>query len=61
MGRDMPCRYKERFATGSKARRALRAIKARGIHGDRGKPQRAYSCPFCRGWHLTSWDTDDGR
>lgn len=45
---------KQKFASRGKADRAREMIRKFGDRtGDR-KPQRAYLCPFCRHWHLTS-------
>lgn len=48
------CRSKRRFASRGKAEYAVWAIRRTGDRrGDR-KPRRAYRCPHCKGWHLTS-------
>jgi hypothetical protein len=49
----LTCRDKRRFRDGKAARKALGTIKDRGERRA-GKPQRAYACPECGGWHLTS-------
>lgn len=44
---------KQRYPSGPHARWALQVIRKRGKRGDK-KPVRAYLCPHCQGWHLTS-------
>lgn len=44
---------KTRFTSRGAAERALDGIRRRGEKRDK-KPQRAYACPRCNGWHLTS-------
>lgn len=44
---------KVRYPSGSKAEAALRTIRRRGDRLTK-KPTRAYHCPSCDGWHLTS-------
>jgi hypothetical protein len=44
---------KTRYDTGAQARRALAGIKRFGQRLEK-KPTRAYQCPHCHGWHLTS-------
>lgn len=44
---------KARFADESSATRAVRDIAVIADNRDK-KPVRAYQCPFCHGWHLTS-------
>lgn len=43
---------KRYFPTKEEARRYLK--KVRESKGDHKKPNRAYECPHCSGWHLTS-------
>lgn len=46
---------KTRYSTRGAAERALHGIRKFGARGENGsKPQRAYPCPTCKGWHLTS-------
>lgn len=45
---------KTRYQTSAKARRALDGIRRRGNRAGERKPVRAYPCPHCHGWHLTS-------
>lgn len=46
---------KTRFPDRNSATNALRAIREVGSIDAGGKlPQRAYRCPFCNGYHLTS-------
>jgi hypothetical protein len=48
-GRKASCRGKRKFATSAGARLALKNAKAAG------RPEkRAYKCPVCDYWHLTS-------
>lgn len=55
MGRVLLCHDKERFGSGAAARRSLRVVRRIGEHREgQGKPMRAYPCPDCKGWHLTS-------
>lgn len=54
MGRELPCRHKRRFSSGARARSSLRGVMGRGEHTEEGKPQRAYYCSHCGGYHLTS-------
>lgn len=55
-----PCgkrRYRDRLA-------ALIALAEVVFVDAPGRPKhevRAYRCPACRGWHLTSWPTEPGR
>lgn len=47
------CSHKRRFAHRGAALLAIKNIRRYGE--DRGKwPTRAYRCPGCKGWHLTS-------
>lgn len=43
---------KVRFRDHQSATRALRTARARSSR--EVVPQRAYECPMCKGWHLTS-------
>lgn len=46
---------KKRYATGPQARWALQIIRRNGERNDSGKkPLRAYPCPACHGYHLSS-------
>ena len=63
MSDHLPCHDKRRYATGAKARAATTTIRTRGRGPSRNeaKPARAYPCPDCHGWHLTSSLTTDRR
>lgn len=55
------CGEKHRYATGSAARKSLNNIRkfgrrGAGSRGNAEKPQRAYHCDACDGWHLASND-----
>lgn len=54
MGDRRPCADKTRFHSGGQARKALTGIRKRGSREAEKRPSRAYPCPHCRGWHLTS-------
>ena len=43
------CESKNRYACESDAQAAIRSCAAHGTSG-----LRAYRCPYCKGWHLTS-------
>lgn len=43
---------KKTFPTKRDAQQSLKKIRSVGIKGE--KPMRAYECPDCSGWHLTS-------
>ncbi len=45
----MTCADKSRFTSHEKARRAARTVSS-----DSGIQMRAYPCPDCGGWHLSS-------
>ena len=45
---------KRRYRDEQAAELALARIADAGDARDK-TPQRAYRCPRCRGWHLTSW------
>lgn len=46
---------KTRYRTSAKAQRALTNVRRYGHRDPDGKkPARAYPCPDCHGWHLTS-------
>lgn len=60
-GHDLPCHGKRRYATGAKARASVTTIRRRGRGSPEPKPARAYPCPDCHGWHLTSSLTTDRR
>ena len=47
------CESKNRYSSPSEAQEVIRACAA---HGRKGL--KAYRCPYCNGWHLTShpWD-----
>ena len=45
------------YPSEAEAKFHLRNIKNRG--GDHKKPYRAYECPDCSGWHLTSQEDRD--
>lgn len=49
---------KTRFPTASAAASELALIARYGDNGGR-IPIRAYACPDCGGWHLTSWNSPD--
>lgn len=44
---------KTRYQSGALAEWALQLIRKRGAPREK-KPVRAYLCPRCKGWHLTS-------
>lgn len=44
---------KTRYRDREEAKDAIRTIKLSGEVRDK-RPVRAYECPDCRGWHLTS-------
>lgn len=49
------CRRKRRFPNSARAKAAIRTVKRYGARGAQDKkPHRAYQCPHCHGWHLTS-------
>jgi hypothetical protein len=51
-GRQRTCRGKRRYHDHAQAIRVLHLLASRS---ERGKiPTRAYYCPDCNGWHLTS-------
>lgn len=51
----MACQNKKRFDTLEAANHKLDRIEAeRPRRPGRKLPIRAYPCPFCNGWHLTS-------
>lgn len=54
--RSCPARdHKARFATDVDAEKAIKRQLRRAEAEGADPPQlRAYPCPFCRGWHLTS-------
>jgi hypothetical protein len=58
MPRAKTCRGKTRFRDRDEAVRSIRAIAHHGRHQGRDgkRPTRAYLCPVCKGWHLTSQD-----
>lgn len=43
---------KQRYKNEETAQQYLSMIRACGTHD--AKPNRAYHCPYCAGWHLTS-------
>lgn len=45
----MDCPDKTRWKSGTQARRAARVTSSKC-----GEQMRAYACPECRGWHLSS-------
>lgn len=47
------CGGKRRFRDHDQATAALRTIRTYGEQREKN-PQRAYHCPVCNGWHLTS-------
>lgn len=47
------CERKRRFRDRIAAEMAIQRIATRGVVTDKD-PVRAYRCPDCRGWHLTS-------
>lgn len=47
---------KKTFPTKKDAQNSLKTI--RSVGGEHKKPQRAYECPKCSGWHLTSMDIE---
>lgn len=47
---------KERYRTDEQAHQAMERIASRNMDGHR-VPVRAYVCPWCSGWHLTSQPT----
>ncbi len=51
---------KRRYATEQAAQRVLLSARIkRSLHdNDRRHEERAYQCPFCDGWHLTSQPFD---
>lgn len=52
------CESKHRYADKKAAVSAVNfAMKFRRNHG-RAESLRYYSCPYCRGWHLTKENTD---
>lgn len=52
--RKRTCQGKRRFRDREEAVAAIRTLRTKS---DRGKhPHRAYECPTCHGWHLTSQD-----
>jgi len=50
---------KARYRTEDQAQQALSRIWQHPIHGAGVMPTRAYRCPQCGGWHLTSMTLDD--
>lgn len=53
--RPRECRDKASYPTPAKARRAIEAIRKRSSRRSSDtKPQRAYECPRCKHYHLTS-------
>lgn len=54
------CRGKRRFRDQQEATHALHHIVSRGFVRQK-TPKRAYECPRCKGWHLTSQDDNGGR
>jgi len=51
---------KTRYVNSSTAQAALVVIARYGDRDPDGRiPVRAYPCPECEGWHLTSWPTPD--
>lgn len=50
------CRGKVRFRDHAEAVRGLHLIRSQGEQRDK-TPCRAYECPGCGGWHLTSRPT----
>lgn len=46
---------KIRFRTRDEAEQAIAAIEAKDhVNTGQGKPQRAYACPECSGFHITA-------
>lgn len=52
------CR-KKRFRDHDQATQALRRINGNPSLNKPKHPQRAYQCPQCQGWHLTSMSLND--
>lgn len=57
VGYRLPCGeivcVKERYSTEAEAQKMMQQINVTN-HNDHRVPHRAYQCPACRGWHLTS-------
>jgi hypothetical protein len=42
------------FRSPAKARQAAKLARGGVMENLRGRPWRAYKCPYCDGWHLTT-------
>jgi hypothetical protein len=45
------CKKKTRYTSDASAQNAIKKINSSKLLG---KPRRAYKCPVCSGWHLSS-------
>lgn len=52
------CGDKRRFRSKLDAQMALARIRGRTENESHDIPTRAYRCPHCKGWHLTSQPKD---
>lgn len=51
--------HKVCFASHTTAERTMAFIKRNGDRKNSGSLRRAYRCPDCRFWHVTSWSNEE--